>query len=88
MHSEGISYKPLGGDVRMCPREGRMGRISDDGQGQKNPVWSEGPWGRAGWPARTEALTGASALTQSREDTMAAESRKDDGKPVRWEGRV
>ena len=27
MHSEGIPYKPRGGEVGMCPREGRMGTI-------------------------------------------------------------
>jgi hypothetical protein len=72
-----------------CAREwGGWGRISDDGPGQNNPDRSEGPWGRAGWPARTEVLTGASSLTQRGGNTMAAESTKDDGKPVRWEGPV
>ena len=72
-----------------CAREwGGWGRISEDGPGQNNPDRSEGPWGRAARPARTEVLTSASSLTQSREYTMAAESTKDDGKPVRWEGLV
>jgi len=27
MHSEGIWYKPPGGEIWMCPRVGRMGPI-------------------------------------------------------------
>jgi hypothetical protein len=72
-----------------CAREwGGWGRLSDDGPGQNNPDRSEGPWGRAGWPARTEVLTSASVPDTEQGITMAAESTKDDGKPVRWEGRV
>jgi len=26
-HSEGIAYKPLCGEIAMCPRVGRMGPI-------------------------------------------------------------
>jgi hypothetical protein len=33
------------GEIAMCPRVGRMGPISDDGPGQKNPDRSESPWG-------------------------------------------
>jgi hypothetical protein len=29
----------------MCPRGGRIGRLSVDGPGQNNPDPSEGPWG-------------------------------------------
>src|SRR5271165_106946 len=35
---------------------GGWGRLSVDGPGQKNPVWSEGPWGRAAEAARTEVF--------------------------------
>ena len=57
MHSEGISYKPLCGEVEMCPQVGRMGPISEDGPGHYNLDWSEGPWGRAAEAARTEVLS-------------------------------
>ena len=67
---------------------GGWGQLSEDGPGQHNPDRSEDPWGRAAWPARTEVLTSASFLTQSRESTMAAESTKDDGKPLRGKGLV
>ena len=88
VHSEGIAYKPLA--VKSgCAREwGGWGQLSEDGTGQHNPARSEDPWARAAWSARTEVLTSASALTQSREYMMAAESTKDDGKPVYWEGSV
>ena len=33
------------GEIAMCPRVGRMGLISVDGSGQKNPNRSESPWG-------------------------------------------
>src|SRR4029077_1225798 len=33
-HSEGIVYKPLCGEIAMCSRVGRMGRLSDDGSRQ------------------------------------------------------
>src|SRR6202162_362978 len=60
-----------------CAREwGGWGRLSDDGPGQNNPDRSEGPWGRAGWPARTEVLTGASSLTQSRESRWQQRARR------------
>ena len=55
---------------------GGWGRLSDDGPGQKNPDRSEGPWGRAGQPARTEVLTGASSLTQSRESRWQQRARR------------
>ena len=35
-----------GGEIAMCPRVVRMGLISVDGPGQKNPDRSESPWGR------------------------------------------
>ena len=38
---------------------GGWGRISGDGPGQNNPDRSEGPWGRAGIPARTAVLVRA-----------------------------
>src|SRR5580692_6408807 len=60
-----------------CAREwGGWGRLSDDGPGQNNPDRSEGPWGRAGQPARTEVLTGASSLTQSRESRWQQRARR------------
>src|SRR5579862_8219503 len=60
-----------------CAREwGGWGRLSDDGPGQNNPDRSEGPWGRAGWPARTEVLIGASSLTQSRESRWQQRARR------------
>jgi hypothetical protein len=72
-----------------CAREwGGWGQLSEDGPGQHNPDRSEGPWGRAACPARTEVLTSASSLTQSRESTMAAASTKDGGKPGCGEGLV
>src|SRR5258708_33586249 len=56
-----------------CAREwGGWGRLSDDGPGQHNPDRSEGPWGRAGWSARTEVPNRASSLTQGREYTVKA----------------
>src|SRR5215470_18216816 len=33
------------GEIAMCPRVGRMGLISVDEPGQKNPDRSESPWG-------------------------------------------
>jgi hypothetical protein len=33
------------GEIAMCPRVGRMGPISVDEPGQKNPDRSESPWG-------------------------------------------
>src|ERR1700693_2163407 len=60
-----------------CAREwGGWGRLSDDGPGQNNPDRSEGPWGRAGWPARTEVLNSASSLTQSRESRWQQRARR------------
>jgi hypothetical protein len=41
-HSEGITYKPQVGEIRMCLGAGRRGRLSEDGPGQRNSVRSEG----------------------------------------------
>src|SRR6266851_1692457 len=60
-----------------CAREwGGWGRVSDDGPGQNNPDRSEGPWGRAAWPARTEVFISASPLTQSRESRWKQTARR------------
>src|SRR6202790_118906 len=72
--ASGISRKAV---KSGCACEwGGWGRLSDDGPGQKNPDRSEGPWGRAGQPARTEVLTGASSLTQSRESRWQQRARR------------
>jgi len=42
---------------RAC-QGGGWGRLSDDGPGQNNPVWSEGPWGRAAVAAQMAVLHG------------------------------
>jgi len=36
------------GEITMCQRVGRMGLLSVDGPGQKNPDRSESPWGGVG----------------------------------------
>ena len=60
-----------------CAREwGGWGRLSDDGPGQHNPDRSEGPWGRAARPARTEVFISASSLTQSRESRWQQRARR------------
>jgi hypothetical protein len=52
--ASGISRKAV---QSGCACEwGGWGRLSVDGAGQNNPVWSEGPWGRAAAAARTEVL--------------------------------
>jgi hypothetical protein len=38
------------GEITMCQRVGRMGLLSVDGPGQKNPDRSESPWGGVGPP--------------------------------------
>ena len=56
-HSGGITYKPPCGEIAMCLRVGRMGRLSDDGPGQNNSDPSEGPWGRWSIPPHGGALS-------------------------------
>ena len=52
--ASGISRKAV---KSGCACEwGGWGRLSVDGAGQNNPVWSEGPWGRAAEAARTEVF--------------------------------
>ena len=80
MHSEGISYKPLCGEIEMCRNWGGWGRLSEDGLGQHNPDRSEGPWGRA------EDRSHGGAHQHIAPDTeqgiaMVAASTQDDGKP-------
>ena len=61
---------------------GADGAVSEDGPGQKNPVWSEGPWGRAAEAARTEVLQRATSPAQNGDPTREAGSTKDNGKPT------
>jgi hypothetical protein len=60
---------------------GGWGRLSEEGAGQKNPDWREGPWGRAAEAARTEVHQRATSPAQNGEPTREAGSRKDGGKP-------
>jgi hypothetical protein len=71
-----------------CAREwGGWGRLSEDGPGQHNPVRSEGPWGKA--EDRLHGSAHKHIVPDTEQGTaMDAESTKDDGKPVRWEGLV
>jgi hypothetical protein len=83
MHSEGIAYKPLSGEIEMCLQVGRMGPVSDDGPRQNNSDRSEGPWGRATIAARTAVLKRATFLRHSTGNpTVEAESTKDGRKPT------
>ena len=61
--------------------------VSQDGPGQHNPDRSEGPWGRAVDRSHGGAYKRIVPDTEQG-TTLAAKSTKDDGKPVRWEGRV
>ena len=71
-----------------CAREwGGWGRLSEDGPGQQNPDRSEGPWGRAAIRSHGGAHKRIVPDTEPGA-AVAAESTKDDGKPVRWEGLV
>ena len=71
-----------------CAHEwGGWGRVSEDGPGQQNPDRSEGPWGRAGNRSHGGAHKRIAPDTELGV-SVAAESTKDDGKPVRWEGLV
>ena len=44
-HSEGIAYKPQGGEVAMCPRVGRMGPSKRRWTGTTKPGPERGPLG-------------------------------------------
>src|SRR5258708_12308332 len=52
------------GEIAMCQRVGRMGLISVDGPGQKNPDRSESPWGGVG-PHSKAAHRGVAGLAQN-----------------------
>ena len=62
------------------PASGTDGAASEDGPEQKNPIWSEGPWGRAVEAARTEVLQRATSPGTERGSGEEAGSTKDDGK--------
>ena len=64
---------------------GGWGRLSVDGPGQHNPDRSEGPG--ADRLGRSHGGAYKRILPDTEQGiTMAAESTKGDGKPVRWEG--
>jgi hypothetical protein len=64
------------------PASGADGAASEDGAGQNNPVWSEGPWGRAAAAARTEVLQHATSPGTERGSDEGSGSTKDNGKPT------
>src|SRR6266853_4084565 len=45
VHSEGISYKPLSGEIGMCLRVGRMGPVKRGWTGTQEPGPERGPLG-------------------------------------------
>ena len=83
MHSEGISYKPQGGEVEMCRNWGGWGQLSVEGPGQNNPDRSEDPWGRATIVARMAALKRTTAPTPSGGNRFGSEERER-GMQTKW----
>ena len=71
-----------------CAREwGGWGRLSDDGPGQHNPDRSEGP--RVQRETACTEVAHKHIVPDTEQGTpMNAESTKDEGKPVHWEGLV
>jgi hypothetical protein len=64
-----------------CVRKGDgWGRLSDEGAGQHNPCWSEGPWGKAMSVACTVVLDRADGSGSERRSHVATASTKDGGK--------
>jgi len=64
------------------PASGADGAVSEDGPGQKNPVWSEGPWGRAAGPLERRCSSAHRPPAQNGDPTRVAGSTKDKGKPT------
>ena len=98
-HSEGIAYKPPCGEIAVCLRVGRMGRLSDDGPGHYNPVPSEDPWGGgvitlqggARWSLRPDSVRDNRRDSQMHEGRMQTGRRTANAgsrlKPLRDPGR-
>ncbi len=66
---------------RCAGEWGGWGRISVDGPGHYNPDRSEGPWGRAGFAARTAVLHPPASLDTERGPATGLESTKGADKP-------
>src|SRR5438067_5600700 len=75
-HSNGNAYKPLSGEIGLCPRVGRMGRISEDGSGQNNPNRNEDPWGRAGRPLERRCSNAPRPSTPNEEQDVPGEEHE------------
>jgi hypothetical protein len=67
------------------PGSGADGAASEDGPGQKNPDWSEGPWGRAAEAVRTEVPQRARPPAQNGESDEGSGEHEGRGQTARRE---
>ena len=82
-HSEGISYKPQGGEAGTRRRVGRMGPVKRRGPGHYNPVGARAP-GVERNAARMEVLSGPTAPDTVQGTALGVASTKAEGKPGHW----
>ena len=68
------------GEITMCQRVGRMGLLSVDGPGQKNPDRSESPWGGVG-PHSKAAHRESSARHRTGQPNLTMRCAKGRSKP-------
>jgi hypothetical protein len=66
------------GEIAMCPRVGRMGLISVDGPGQKNPDRSESPWGGVELPTPRRRIEESSARHRTGQPNLTSRCAKGD----------
>ena len=81
MHSEGISYKPLSGEIGMCLRVGRMGpqvRMERDSTTRSGARAPGVEWPR---PLERRCFSAQRPSAQNGDPTRAAGSTKGGGKP-------
>src|SRR6266536_3383302 len=64
---------------------GADGAASEDGAGQNNPVWSEGPWVERQRPLERRCSSAQRPPAQNGDPTREAGSTKDNVKPFRRE---
>ena len=81
MHSEGISYKPLSGEIGMCLRVGRMGPQVWMEWDRTTRSGAKAPRVERQWPLERRCSSAQRPPAQNGDPTREAGNTKDTGKP-------
>ena len=76
MHSEGISYKPLSGEIGMCLRVGRMGPQVRMERDRTTRSGAKAPGVERQWPLERKCSSALRPPTQNGAETQKRRARR------------